>query len=73
MTDYPDRLRNRQRQLESELAEATGITAPPMRMKCDCGSYTFWLASPELTAVCTGCGERTPLGVTAFKIRGVSP
>ena len=43
--------------------------AAAVRSVCECGSDTFRLAGIEITAVCTGCGAATPLGVTAFRIR----
>jgi len=43
-----------------------------IRMVCECGADTFRLAGVEIEAVCTGCGHREPLGLTAFTIRGLS-
>jgi hypothetical protein len=40
-----------------------------VRMRCDCGCDTFRLAGVQVVAVCTACGDRTPLGVGAFTIR----
>lgn len=40
---------------------------PSLRISCDCGSDTFWIAGIPAVLVCTHCGARTPIG---FSITG---